>query len=111
MKKFIFLVLFFIFVLACALIFSACGTGLNDQNNNNDNNPSSSAKELEYTLSNDGNYYIVSGQGDLSGDISIPDTYKSLPVTEIADGAFRSSDDITKVNIGKSVKSIGDGAF
>lgn len=62
-------------------------------------------------MSNDGNYYIVSGQGDLSGDISIPDTYKSLPVTEIADGAFRSSDDITKVNIGKSVKSIGDGAF
>ena len=38
---------------------------------------------LEYTLSSDKTYYIVTGIGTASGDIIIPDTHEGLPVKEI----------------------------
>ncbi|MGL5957409.1 MAG: leucine-rich repeat protein, partial [Phocaeicola sp.] len=67
---------------------------------------------LEYELVAD-TFYRVKGRGSIKGsDITIPDTYMYLPVTEIGDGAFTTGDtNITSVTIGKNVKIIGNSAF
>ena len=66
---------------------------------------------LEYTLSSDETYYIVTGIGTASGDIIIPDTYKGLPVKEIASTAFTNCTNLTSVEIPASVTTIQDGSY
>ena len=69
------------------------------------------AESLEYTLSADSNYYILSGIGTYTGtDIVIPETYNGLPVKEIAPSAFNSSS-ITSIRFNKNIKKVGDWAF
>ncbi len=70
------------------------------------------ARELAYTLSADGTYYIVSGIGTCTDtDLVIPATYKDLPVKEIGASAFRDNTAITSVTIPEGVKTIGNYAF
>ncbi len=72
---------------------------------------SSTSKSLEYELSIDGTYYIVSGIGGYTNSkLTIPSTYKGLPVKEIGNGAF-SSTDITSAVIPDSIEHIGERAF
>lgn len=67
---------------------------------------------LEYTLSDDENYYIVSGMGDCTDtEIVIPNTYDGLPVEQIADKAFYGNTAITSVYIAGNVTYIGESAF
>ena len=67
---------------------------------------------LEYMLSDDGIYYIVSSVGTaFDSEIVIPSEYKGLPVKTIADSAFSGCDFITTVYIPDSVTSIGNNAF
>ena len=67
---------------------------------------------LDYTLSDDGTYYIVTGIGTCTDTaVIIPSTYNELPVTSIGEEAFRSCSSLTKVVIGDSVTSIGSNAF
>ncbi len=97
---------------------------------------------LEFTLSEDGTSYIVTGyHGDSREDtVKIANTYKSLPVTEIAEDAFNSKygeteriqkivfernspltvvganafagcEGLREVVIPKNVTQLGDGAF
>ena len=71
---------------------------------------------LEYTLSDDGTYYIVTGIGTCEDtEIVIPDTYEGLPVISIGGGigggAFAGGSSLTKVVIGDRVASIGEKAF
>lgn len=70
-------------------------------------------QELEYTLSDDGTYYSVTGRGTYAQtDIVIPETYNDLPVKEIGDYAFfLNCEDVTSVTIPDSVTTIGYGAF
>lgn len=65
---------------------------------------------LNYTLSNDGSYYIIGKQTVSSGNIIIPHTYKNLPVKEIASEAFLDKK-ITGITIPEYVENIGAGAF
>ncbi|MGL4981253.1 MAG: leucine-rich repeat protein, partial [Treponemataceae bacterium] len=59
-----------------------------------------------------GNVYHVAGRGSFVGEtIIIPDTHRSLPVTEIKAEAFKDDGNITSVTIGKNVKVIGNSAF
>ena len=66
---------------------------------------------LEYELSTSGEYYIVKGLGCIDNmAITIPDTYRSKPVKEVAERAFKGSD-ITSVSFGANVEKIGTEAF
>ena len=65
---------------------------------------------LEYELSANGNYYIVTGRGGERGsEIIIPDTYQGKPVLEVADNAFKDDAEITKFVVGRYVIFIGVG--
>ena len=67
---------------------------------------------LEYTLSDDGMSYIVTGIGDCTDTmVVIPSKYNSLPVTSIGDGAFYYCTSLTSVTIPDSVTSIGSEMF
>ena len=67
---------------------------------------------LEYTLSNDGTYYICSGIGTATdADIFIPSQYNGLPVKEIGEWAFYQCYSITSVEIENGVSVIGNNAF
>ena len=69
-------------------------------------------KGLEYTLSDDGTYYIVSGIGTaVDENIIIPDMYGGKPVTEIGSQAFYQNQTIQSVAIPDSVTAIGSFAF
>ena len=66
--------------------------------------------QLEYTLSDDGSYYIVTGIGTYEGsNVTIPDTYRNLPVKAIGDDAFGV--EISSISIGKNVTSIKSTSF
>ena len=68
--------------------------------------------ELEYTLSDDGTYYIVSGIGTCTDtEIIIPQTYKKLPVTQIGQAAFSGCSNISSVFLPNSISNIGYNAF
>ncbi|MBQ7323312.1 MAG: leucine-rich repeat domain-containing protein, partial [Clostridia bacterium] len=67
---------------------------------------------LEYTLSDDGIYYIVSGIGTCTDTaLVIPSTYEGKPITSIGDDAFDACERLTSVVIPDSVTSIGCNAF
>lgn len=66
---------------------------------------------LDYTLSDDGTYYIVTGIGSCSGDIVVPPTHQSLPVKAIGDEAFYDSSKITSLKLGDNIVSIGEKAL
>ena len=68
---------------------------------------------LHFWLSEDETYYIVGGIGDLTNktDITIPSTYKGLPVKRIAASAFYGCENLVSVTVSAGVESIEDSAF
>lgn len=69
-------------------------------------------KELEYYLSEDGTYYIVSGIGTFTDEeLTIPQTYRNLPVKGIFDRAFYDCDGLTRVVIPDHITELGYGIF
>ena len=69
------------------------------------------SKGLKYALSDDGEYYIVTGIGNCKDmDVEIPVTYSGLPVCEIAEWAFSKSV-ITSITLPDSIERIGYAAF
>lgn len=80
-------------------VFSACGTA-----------------SVEYTLSEDGSCYIVSGvKGNKSAlkKLEIPSTYgeDDLPVREIGYEAFKGCSSLLSVTLGENIQVIGERAF
>lgn len=67
---------------------------------------------LTFKLSDDGEYYIVSGKAlQKTEEIAIPNTYKGKPVKEIADNGFRGFQNLYTIVIPKSIELIGSNAF
>ena len=68
-------------------------------------------KELKYTLSDNGEYYICTGIGTVTDtDIVIAQEYNGKPVKEIGNYAFQNCS-IVSVCIPEGLTSIGRGAF
>ncbi len=67
---------------------------------------------LDYTASEDGSGYLVSGIGECKDtQIIIPDTYEGLPVLGIAPRSFAGEREITYVNLPEGATMIGEWAF
>lgn len=67
---------------------------------------------LEYELSTDGTYYIVTGIGECADrDIVIPDVYNEKPVRMIDRIAFNRNEQITSVKLSGNVEMIRTSAF
>ena len=67
---------------------------------------------LEFTLSADGQSYKLTGIGTHTGStVTIPATYKDLPVNLISENAFRDHREIKKVIIPESITQIYANAF
>ena len=68
---------------------------------------------LVYTLNESGTGYVVRGKGLATNleELFIPATHKNLPVTDIAENAFKDEKGIKVLNIADGVKTIGESAF
>lgn len=74
--------------------------------------PYSYSDDLEYTLSEDGTYYTVSGRGTCQdANIIIPDTHLGKPVKKIGTGAFYLDGQVGTVKLGNNVTHIEANAF
>ena len=130
-------ILIFCLILAFALLFALCSCNKgNDSNDSNTSTDTSSNTDtstdtssntdtstdtdtsvegtegLDYTISDDESYYIVSGIGTYAEkEIIIPSTYQGLPVKKIGNSAFKDRSFITNITIPSSVTSIGSYAF
>ena len=68
--------------------------------------------ELKFELNENGEGYYVAGIGTYEdSQVDIPEEYKGLPVTAIAEDAFYGNSNIERVNIPEGVVSIGNYAF
>lgn len=69
-------------------------------------------KKLEFELNDDESGYILVGYNDtLPETLSLPDTYKDLPVVEIYPNSFAACSSIKHLILGKYIKVIGESAF
>ena len=67
---------------------------------------------LAYKLNNSRTAYSVTGIGTCTDtEVIIPSVYNSLPVTSVAESAFKNCSSLTSVTIPGSVTSIGKSAF
>ena len=87
-------------------------TGINEAENPVQNNSESSlTKNLSFTLSDDGSYYILSDAKNYTyKHLSVPAEYKGLPVTTISEGCSLGSN-ITKLTLSKSISYIDENAL
>jgi hypothetical protein len=70
------------------------------------------SKGLEYELSDDGTYYILTGIGECTdSNLFIPSFYNNLPVTRISAGAFSCNEQLTSITIGPGILAIEESAF
>lgn len=66
---------------------------------------------LDFRLSDDGTYYIITGIGTFTDSIfRMPSEYKGLPIKEIADYAFLDCDFVVEAYIPESITRLGYGA-
>ena len=98
MKKLFLLILSVIISLSSLVLFSACSEKGTDG--------------LHYQKISGKEEYQVIGIGTASElDIIIPNKYNGLPVTKIADSAFKGCANIESVHISGNVEIVGDWAF
>ncbi|MCD7712004.1 MAG: leucine-rich repeat domain-containing protein, partial [Firmicutes bacterium] len=95
MKKKLFFILFVIAAAAAIFVFSSCSSG-------------DSTFGVRFNVYDD--YAEVSEYVGGSADVVVGDEYKGVPVTKIADGAFKD-EEITSITLPDSLTTIGANAF
>lgn len=98
------------------LVFTGCKNGDDNKINSSSLQQTSnvSSEGLEFKLTPTEDSYEVSGIDGFSYSgvkLVIPSSHNNLPVTSIGDSAFDNNLSLTSVQIPKSVKYIGEGAF
>lgn len=127
MKKLLSLLLALMLTLSLALMLCACSDETPNGDDTVDNGTGSTNDELiedvlkdtfelDFTLSDSGTYYIITGFGMnyTNPNIVIPSTYNDLPVREIRARAFTaniSKSLMESIVIPSSIEKIGDFAF
>ena len=118
--------------LCLALPFTACGQNTTNEDGNGGNHdiggnqpnednsggnnqgaePEKSDDGIIFTLSADGGYYAVTGF-DFSArkNLSVPSSYKNLPVKEIGKHAFDGCEYLTGIQLPEGIEVIGNSAF
>ena len=71
----------------------------------------STTNGIKYRIANNGTTYTVTGYDGSDTVIVIPDSVSGIPVTKIANSAFKGKQRITSITVPDSVTSIGDDAF
>ena len=66
---------------------------------------------LEYSPRGDGTYGVKLGTAQYPNEISIPETYNGMAVTEILPEAFNNATNLKKIQIPDSIIQIGEKAF
>ncbi len=100
-----------------SLFLMGCASAKNELNSSVENSSSGNSatfieeEGLRYTLSNEGNYYIVSSGVGLERDITIPATYNNIPIREVAENAFLGNEELESVVLSDSIVKIGNAAF
>ena len=111
MKRIFLLALATVMLLVSATAFSSCGDDVTDTTTTV-NTMEEEEESLSFALNTNGISYRVTGIGTYKDtDVVIPNTYKSLPVTEIADGAFEGCTTITGVTVPYGIITIGEKSF
>lgn len=117
MKKTLSLILILMLTMALMLSFTSCGDNTSeDDPENSEGEAYDPTKILDYKLSDDGDYYIVTGYGFHSNsEVEIPSEYEGKPVKAIGRSAFShtslSRDNLKKIIIPASVTFIDELAF
>ena len=92
----------------CGMSVSTC----EDNNSDHDCDICGNACGLEFILSEDGKYYIVSGIGGYTKkELVIPEESRGIPVKEIKKSAFSDNLDIYSVILPNTIVTIGTWAF
>ena len=98
--------------LLCSCNSAKSGGGKNESGDDPNIEIIDGTEGLEYTLSDDGKYYIFSGIGSASGaEITVGNYHSGLPVTSVGDDAFRSCENIISITIPYGITDIGSYAF
>ncbi|MBE5750926.1 MAG: leucine-rich repeat domain-containing protein [Clostridiales bacterium] len=110
-----FLVGLLAFASVSAFAFGVVGCDNNKTNTGTGGKPNSGGANgvpaLQYTLSDDGTYYSVTGIGSCADTaLIIPETYNNLPITTIAEYAL-TGQVFTSVTIPNSITEIGNWAL
>ena len=66
---------------------------------------------LDFYLKDDSTYAVGVGRATFLSNITIPSTYRSLPVNEIIEWGFSNLTNLTSITIPVSIKTIGNYAF
>ena len=69
------------------------------------------SKDLDYSLSSDGNSYIVNGIGTCTESNIVLNMYNNKPITKIESSVFSSYTKLTSITIPSTIQSIGLNAF
>lgn len=66
---------------------------------------------LNYRLNSDKRSYSLVGATSVPAQVAIPETYLRLPVTGIAENAFKGQTELESISLPASLTTIGNGAF
>ena len=112
MKRIFLLALATSMLVTVGTAFCSCGDDVTDTTTTTNTSEEEEKDSLSFALNANGISYRVIGIGTYKdSDVVIPNTYNSLPVTEIADGAFEGCKTITGVTVPYGITSIGAKAF
>ncbi len=108
MKKIFANIFIFALLICCCFTLIACGDG--NQDNNGDNGDDNNTG-FYFALNEAQNGYCMTGYNGNDTEVTIPSTYKNLPVVGIKGNSIFRDSTITKVSIPNSVVEIGDSIF